>query len=148
MYFAAQAETSFGTYAVPDTSTRPNADLKVVRTMSLVELVNVPETFVSSNPFYVNNQVKQIKPFLLLVQVQPDPVPAVAAGSVGAVQPAAAQTAHMSSAASYASGNAQNEAVVKTGRIFKHDPALAMQPTWFGQPLEVVSRDLCILDLA
>ena len=34
----------------------------------------MPNTFVSSNPFYVVNNVKQIKPFLLLVQGTGDPI--------------------------------------------------------------------------
>ena len=120
--------------------------------MSLVELVNVPETFVSSNPFYVNSNVKQIKPFLLVVQVQPDAADATAGAVAGPSNLAAgapgAQVGRPGAAVGMTGGMTATgatkvpKAVVKTGRTFKHDPALLMQPSWYGQPLEVVSINL------
>ena len=75
-------------------------------------VVNRPDTFVSSSPYYVVNNIKQIKPFLLIVQgngtsvVEPPPV------------------------------------VNVRKALFKHDPSLMMQPAFFGQPLQVVSCQL------
>lgn len=136
VYFAAQAEVSLGTYAQPAQTFRPNADLRITRAMSLVELVNVPETFVSRDPYYVVNNTKQIKPFLLVVQVQPDaPAPANPVGAVGTSGQVQAQAQAATAAATVPP---VKPSVVKSGRIFQHDPALAMQPTWFGQGLEVV----------
>ncbi|RSH89058.1 hypothetical protein EHS25_002724 [Saitozyma podzolica] len=75
VYFAPDAETSMGTYARGNTAVRPNADFPVVKATALVELVNVPNTFVRSNPYYVVANTKQIKPFLLLVHGTGDPAP-------------------------------------------------------------------------
>ncbi|WWC62233.1 uncharacterized protein I303_104829 [Kwoniella dejecticola CBS 10117] len=68
VYFASDSTTSMGAYARATPFMRENADFRLSRATALVELVNVPHTFVSSSPFYVVNNVKQIKPFLLLVQ--------------------------------------------------------------------------------
>lgn len=41
------------------------------------DIVNVPDTFVSRSPYYVVNNTKQIKPFLLLVEGEGEPRPEV-----------------------------------------------------------------------
>lgn len=61
---------------------RPNADFTLNSAIALVELVNVPSTFVSSTPFYVVNNVKQIKPFMLLVS-GPSTSPATTTDTAG-----------------------------------------------------------------
>lgn len=70
--------------------------------------MNVPNTFVSQNPYYVVSNVKQIKPFLLLVS----------GGS-------AEQT--------------EKTAVAKArGKLYEHDPGLAMKTTYNHVELQVV----------
>ncbi|KAK4684001.1 ubiquitin-conjugating enzyme E2 Q, partial [Tremellales sp. Uapishka_1] len=66
VYFANEASISIGSYS-RGSGIRPNADFLASKAAALVELVNVPETFVSSNRYYVVGNIKQIKPFLLLV---------------------------------------------------------------------------------
>lgn len=67
VYFAAEASVSMGTYARASNFNRAEADFPVMKATALVEIgrfhvrlsyaandkVNVPETFVSRNPFYV-----------------------------------------------------------------------------------------------
>lgn len=65
VYFAHDAETSMGSYARGSSVQRPNADFPVIKATALVELggirlnpskltiVNVPNAFASSNPYYV-----------------------------------------------------------------------------------------------
>lgn len=69
MYFASDNQTSLGYTALHARThaARANADNAVDSAVALVELVNVPSTFVSREPFYVVGNIKQIKPFLLLV---------------------------------------------------------------------------------
>lgn len=128
VYFAADSMTSMGSYARPSATRRPNADFHLTRATALVELVNVPETFVSRNPYYVVNKVKQIKPFLLLVEgTVPDP-PIDEDGNVKEEE--------------------QSEEAVRmerkgSGELFKHDPALSLKPTYFHGPLQVVSPLSC-----
>ena len=85
---------------------------------SLIGSVNVPSTFVSSNPYYVVNNVNQIKPFLLIVQ---------GTDMLGsASQP----------------GEPPPPPVIEElpdRELFKHDPKLKMPPTFYSQPLKVVS---------
>ncbi|ORX35603.1 hypothetical protein BD324DRAFT_609369 [Kockovaella imperatae] len=77
VYFARNASMSLGQYSQPAGSRRQNADFVLTKAVACVELVNVPETFVCCNPHYVVNKVKQIKPFLLLVEGQGIPIPAI-----------------------------------------------------------------------
>ena len=73
VYFASDDQTSLG-YTAPhhnSAAARDNADFPLNSAVALVELVNVPSTFVSSHPFYVVGNTKQIKPFLLLVSGGP-----------------------------------------------------------------------------
>jgi hypothetical protein len=85
-------------------------DWSLSSAIALVELVNVPSTFVSTNPYYVVNQTKQIKPFLLLVS------------GVDQDGPAAAE-----------------KAPTKSGELFRHDPHLTRATTYRQQPVQVVS---------
>lgn len=57
-------------------------DWKLASAIALVDLVNVPSTFVSSNPYYVVNQTKQIKPFILLVSGMADDGPAAPGNAI------------------------------------------------------------------
>jgi hypothetical protein len=81
---------------------RANADFTVDGAVALMELVNAPSTFVSSNPYYVVSQVKQMKPFTLLVSGRSDEDQAV--------------------------GNEGDAG----GQLFQHDPTLVRQPTFTG----------------
>ncbi|WVQ77891.1 hypothetical protein IAR50_007596 [Cryptococcus sp. DSM 104548] len=67
VYFANESSVSIGIYARGSSEPRSNADFPVAKATAVVELVNVPETFVSNNPYYVVNNLNQIKPFLLIV---------------------------------------------------------------------------------
>lgn len=121
-----------GTYAKAATTQRPNADLKIVRATALVELVNVPETFVSRRPYYVVDKIKQIKPFLLLVETTPPHPPAPADEDRVAAGMTTEETKKES----------EEMKRIPSGELFKHDPSLSLQPTYFGRPLQVVSLPL------
>jgi hypothetical protein len=113
VYFANESSISMSAYSRASTTKRANADINVEKAAALVELgkprshlhtfaamtalqltnatVNVPSTFVSSSPYYVVNNVKQIKPFLLLVlgdQEQEQPEAGQASGKLFAHDPA------------------------------------------------------------
>ncbi|WWD03208.1 hypothetical protein V865_001258 [Kwoniella europaea PYCC6329] len=116
VYFASNSGTSMGGYARATVHVRENADFKLSKATALVELVNVPHTFVSSHPFYVVNNVKQIKPFLLLVQGN--------------------ETMETSEEAE--EERAKNAKSAK-GALFVHDPMLRTKPTLnSNQPLAVM----------
>ncbi|EIW65961.1 hypothetical protein TREMEDRAFT_74889 [Tremella mesenterica DSM 1558] len=68
VYFAAESSISMNTYARANTVQRENADFVISKATALVELVNVPKTFISRNPYYVVGNIRQIRPFMLLVQ--------------------------------------------------------------------------------
>ncbi|WVQ80119.1 hypothetical protein IAT38_002220 [Cryptococcus sp. DSM 104549] len=136
VYFAHEASTSMSTYAVGSTVFRPNADFGLAKATALVELVNVPCTFVSSSPYYVVNNTKQIKPFLLIVNgAIPDPIPPEGADGPGAA-------ADMVAGAVYAQTVAQKEAQARVkaqpGLVFQHDPKLPMKTSFWGKPLQVM----------
>lgn len=76
VYFAPDAQTSMSGYSKTNTITRPNADFPVTRATAIVELVNVPNTFISRSPYYVVSNLNQIKCFMLLVQGLGDAVEA------------------------------------------------------------------------
>lgn len=125
-----------GGYAAANTLYRPNADFNIQRATALVEIVNVPETFVSSNPYYVVDKIKQIKPFLLLLQGAAPSQPSVGPvdpNSTGAIPSGPASTTAVAGA------TAASSPVSRKGRLFKHDPQLRLKTTYFGQALEVVS---------
>ncbi|OCF31971.1 hypothetical protein I316_06356 [Kwoniella heveanensis BCC8398] len=157
VYFASDSATSMGSYATQNMTPRDNADFKVIKAAALVELVNVPDTFVSSNPYYVVNNTKQIKPFLLLVQ---GTTPLAAEESSKSDEPKAdgplAQSQRQASASTAITsqgplsslmttlgvGKAKNgkksiTSNEKEGELFKHDPSLKLKPKWYYMPLEV-----------
>ncbi|WVQ67429.1 uncharacterized protein L199_005626 [Kwoniella botswanensis] len=116
VYFASNSGTSMGGYARATVHVRENADFKLSKATALVELVNVPHTFVSSHPFYVVNNVKQIKPFLLLVQ-----------GNETTETSEEAEEERVKNAKS------------AKGALFVHDPMLRTKPTLnTNQPLAVM----------
>ena len=84
-------------------------DWKISSAIALVELVNVPSTFVSTHPYYVVSQTKQIKPFLLLVSGLNEDHTTVPANTT-----------------------------VQSGELFRHDPQLARPTTYSQQPVRVV----------
>lgn len=124
-----------GAYARPSTTKRPDADFILTRATALVELVNVPETFVSRNPYYVVNNIKQIKPFLLLVEGTVTPVE----------EKEVKEEVDMEIGADLKVARGVNGTPVKVARgkgikrLFVHDQALQLRPTYFQRPLEVVS---------
>lgn len=134
VYFASDSNTSMSAYARPSTVRRPNADFVLTRATALTEIVNVPETFVSRAPYYVVNKVKQIKPFLLLVEGSLAPPEVSAVEGQTAVGDAAAAVG-----GSGGEGSGHKMERKRSGKLFEHDPALAIKPTYFGQPLNVVS---------
>ncbi|WWC88980.1 uncharacterized protein L201_003895 [Kwoniella dendrophila CBS 6074] len=114
VYFASDSATSMGTYARGTSCMRDNADFKMSKATALVELVNVPSTFVSCNPFYVVNNVKQIKPFLLLVQ-----------------------GTDMMEVSEDAEEERARQAKAAKGEMFVHDPHLARKPMFVNSSLAV-----------
>ena len=113
VYFANESSISMSAYSRASTTKRSNADINVEKAAALVELgkprshlhtfaampgqrvtnalVNVPSTSVCSSPYYVVSNVKQIKPFLLLVvgdQEQEQSEGAQASGKLFAHDPA------------------------------------------------------------
>ncbi|WVF71109.1 hypothetical protein IAT40_005906 [Kwoniella sp. CBS 6097] len=155
VYFASDSGTSMGHYAAQNLTPRDNADFQVIKAAALVELVNVPHTFVSSTPFYVVNNTKQIKPFLLLVQgrtpaISEDPSQvdaSVVGGSQAQIQPpvpiSSGTHGPISSimttfgVSKTRKGKKSRSSIEKDGELFKHDPSLAIKPMWYHIPLEV-----------
>nr|XP_031859462.1 uncharacterized protein CI109_005108 [Kwoniella shandongensis]KAA5526534.1 hypothetical protein CI109_005108 [Kwoniella shandongensis] len=117
VYFAPEYTISMEGYARANISHRANADYQLSRATALVELVNVPNTFVSHNPFYVVNNIKQIRPFLLLV-----------AGTNNGDTVAVTTTAPTA---------AVSKAAQPADKFFKHDPKLKKPTTYNNQPLQV-----------
>ncbi|WRT66695.1 uncharacterized protein IL334_003656 [Kwoniella shivajii] len=113
VYFASDSATSMGTYAREIHFVRPNADYTVSKATALVEIVNMPHTFVSQNPYYVVSITKQIKPFLLLVQ-----------GTEQKENPEDDQ-------------KGLGKSVECTGNLFIHDPTLKVSPKMNFGPLKV-----------
>lgn len=129
-----------GHYARESSTRRPNADFVIKRATALVELVNVPDTFVSRTPYYVVNNTKQIKPFLLLVE-----------GNVAAPEVEVKEEVDM------ANGEDKDDPAdivvavkvetvkmerKRSNHLFQHDPALLLKPKYFNGPLAVVSTSL------
>nr|XP_019007506.1 uncharacterized protein I206_07767 [Kwoniella pini CBS 10737]OCF46287.1 hypothetical protein I206_07767 [Kwoniella pini CBS 10737] len=114
VYFASDSATSMGSYARATSYVRENADFKLLRAAALVELVNVPHTFVSSSPYYVVKNVKQIKPFLLLIQ--------------GTHTDESEEVEGQATERTNYQGN---------GDLFIHDPSLKVKPTYEHSPLTV-----------
>ena len=111
VYFASEYVTSSSYSGRQITTDRDNRDWSVSSAIALVELVNVPSTFVSKAPYYVVNQTKQIKPFLLMVSgtgTNHDPIPP-APRTIG------------------------------PGELFQHDPQLVRPTTYSSGPVQVVS---------
>ncbi|WVQ99753.1 hypothetical protein IAU59_006895 [Kwoniella sp. CBS 9459] len=156
VYFASDSATSLSHYAAQSLTPRDNADFQLIKAAALVELVNVPNTFVSSNPYYVVSNTKQIKPFLLLVQGKTPEVSDETAKKDGfnvdgtstqVQQQPPASTVSQGPAASllttfgaslFRTGKKKPKAAnEKEGELFRHDPSLQKKPMWYNLPLEV-----------
>ncbi|KAL7422062.1 hypothetical protein Q5752_003837 [Cryptotrichosporon argae] len=103
--------------------------------------VNVPATFVAQTPYYVVNNTKQIKPFLLLVTgkvVESEPE---AEKEDEADQIATAPANHRASSVGVVTKRTIRNLFCKrrnsVGELFKHDPGLAMQSAYYNKPLQV-----------
>ncbi|WVR06740.1 hypothetical protein IAU60_003775 [Kwoniella sp. DSM 27419] len=118
VYFASDSMTSMGTYATRSTAVRSNAHFVVNKATALVELVNVPHSWVSSSPYYVVANTKQIKPFLLLVQGLDAKYMEKGKAAEEEEVPVTPQ-------------------IVMKGDLFKHDPTLSRKPQMFHGPLKV-----------
>ncbi|WVW84288.1 hypothetical protein I302_106319 [Kwoniella bestiolae CBS 10118] len=114
VYFAPDSGTSMGSYSRGTPYIRENADFKLSKATALVELVNVPHTFASSHPYYVVNNVKQIKPFLLLVQ-----------------------GTNMMETSEEVEEERVRKAQSAKGALFVHDPMLRIKTTFGKNPLAV-----------
>ncbi|ODO08329.1 hypothetical protein L198_00053 [Cryptococcus wingfieldii CBS 7118] len=161
VYFANEASVSIGWYSrVSVNRPRANADFLVSKATALVELVNVPETFVSRNPYYVVNNLRQIKPFLLIVHGALNPqlveeaesgeaddttlagvtiadaqgqntVPVVTAPAAPGAATTAASGTRSKIAGMFGTGEKKRKTLKPT--TFQHDPKVAV--TWRSQPL-------------
>lgn len=139
VYFASDDQISRGYTMRSVGGSRANADFQLNSVMAVVELINVPETFVSNSPYYVVNNVRQIKPFLLLaygtdvpleLETSEDPPKEEVSGAqpmAPTAEPAPAPLLPFE----------------KAGAFFKHDPSLQLQPKYGAQPLQLVSLSSC-----
>ncbi|KAI0773052.1 hypothetical protein BD413DRAFT_538699, partial [Trametes elegans] len=68
VYFAKDGNVSLGTYAAGATSCWRNSAVKASACVALAEIVNLPEKFVSTNPFFVVSQTEWIVCRYLMVR--------------------------------------------------------------------------------
>lgn len=68
VYFARQGELSLGHYSQPSTSNWKGADFGIAKLAAICEIVNIPDEFVSKQPYYVVNNLSYIQCRYLIVQ--------------------------------------------------------------------------------
>lgn len=68
VYFAKEGDISLGHYSQPSNSNWKGADFGIAKLAAICEIVNTPSEFVSSNPYYVVNNLDYIQCRYLIVQ--------------------------------------------------------------------------------
>ncbi|GAA5944159.1 hypothetical protein JCM3775_001084 [Rhodotorula graminis] len=68
VYFAKDGSVSLGHYAAPATTVWKNAEYHVSKLAAICEITNLPAKFVSSNPYFVVNQLDWIQARYLIAQ--------------------------------------------------------------------------------